>query len=361
MNRNRISRRSVCASLAAVTAFPAGLAQARKPRTLDLENPGEALTALIKMRGNLDAVDVPHWYYGTIYAVLPGRTPFPLVDFEGSEIDYYERQPDGSYHGYAATASFMRDTRSGKLIDTFDNPITGRRNEVRPNTISLDAHYIYSPNGYKRSDDPEPIDPRGNIADWLHWRESGDDVWLTTRRAYPPGVPMAEHQLLRGSLTELHDPDTRTVHTTAAPTFISPWLGWMDMRGHPGHVVWAGPAKKLDRVEQYPRELLTALMEQHFPEKLTAKPAIPTISPTRSSSPIARTNNAIDGGTWLNGSGVMTTPVRAQRSAIRPGKKGVAGRGQPPGSREALETKRLRSPTARTDARRHPSLPNELR
>jgi hypothetical protein len=43
------------------------------------------------------------------------------------------------------------------------------------------------------------------------------------------------------------------------------------MQDHPGHTVWAGPARKLDRVEDYPRELLD-LMEKHYPEKLTAKP-----------------------------------------------------------------------------------------
>lgn len=268
------TRRWLCRALATAAAsplLPALGEAARIHRTLDLAAPQDALTAMIKMRGSLLAEDVPHWYYGTIYAVLPGQAPLPMVNFEGSEIDYYERQSDGSYHGYAATASFFRDTGTGRLIDTFDNPITGERNEVRPNTISVRAHYIYTINGYKRSDDSRSIDETASIADRLHWREINDDIWMTTRRAYPKGVTMGEHQLIRGSLAELHNPDTVKVYTTAAPTFIAPWLGWMNMSDHPGHTVWAGPAKKLDRVEDYPRELL-ALMEKHFPEKLTAKP-----------------------------------------------------------------------------------------
>ena len=274
MKQSHESRRWFCRAAAAVAAAPflpsLGLAS-RIPRTLDLAESHDALTAMIKMRGSLLPEDVPHWYYGTIYAVLPGKVPRPMVDFEGSEIDYYARQPDGSYHAYAATASFFRDTRTGKLIDTFDNPITGKRNEVRPNTISIKAHYIYTPTGYKRSDDPRPLARDASIADNLHWRKSGDDVWLTMRRAYPAGIAMSEHQLIRGSLTQLHDPDSVKVYTTAAPTYVAPWLHWMDMDGHPGHTVWAGPAKKLDRVEEYPSELLS-LMEKHFPEKLTAKP-----------------------------------------------------------------------------------------
>ncbi len=268
------TRRWFCraiATAAAVPLLPTPAQSAPVSRTLDLAAPQDALTAMIKMRGSLLPEDVPHWYYGTIYAVLPGKAPLAMVDFEGSEIDYYERQPDGSYNAYGATASFFRDTVTGKLIDTFDNPITGERNEVRPNTISVKAHYIYSERGYKRSDDPQPLNKKASIVDVLRWHESHDDIWLTMRRAYPVGMPMGEHQLVRGSLAELHNPNTVKVRTTAAPTFVAPWLRWMNMDDHPGHTVWAGPAKKLDRVEDYPRELLM-LMEKHFPEKLTAKP-----------------------------------------------------------------------------------------
>ena len=83
---------------------------------------------------------------------------------------------------------------------------------------------------------------------------------------------MGEDQTIQGSLRELHDPDSPKVYTTASPTYIAPWLRWMDMQGHPGHTVWAGPARKVDSVTEYPRELLD-FIEKHYPEKLTAKPA----------------------------------------------------------------------------------------
>lgn len=268
------SRRRFCRTLALASGglmLPPTFSAASITRTLDLNDPADALTAMVKMRGSLLAEDVPYWYYGTIYGVLPGQAPLPMVDFEGSEIDYYERQPDGSYHAYAATVSFFRDRQTHKRIDYFDNPITGKRNEVRANSISVNAYYIYSINGFKRSDDPRPLPENAQIQNLLEWGESGNNIWLTMRRAYPAGLPMGEHQLVRGALSELHDPAMPKVYTTAAPVFISPWLSWMDMKGHEGHTVWAGPARKLDTVEQYPRELLD-FMEKNFPEKLTAKP-----------------------------------------------------------------------------------------
>jgi hypothetical protein len=240
-------------------------------RRLDVTDPQDCLTAMIKMRGSLIAEDSPNWYFGTIYGVLPGKAPIPMVDYEGSEIDYFERQPDGSYYGYGATVSFFRDTYTRKRLDTFENPITGKTNKVEANSISVKAHYIYSIYGGKRSDDERPLGNKPIIQKQMKWTESGDHIWLNMRRPYPSGLAMGEDQTMQGSLRELHDTDTAKVYTTAAPTYMAPWLRWMDMQGHPGHTVWAGPARKLDSVKEYPRELLD-FMEKNFPEKLTAKP-----------------------------------------------------------------------------------------
>lgn len=273
MKTQGVSRRDVMAALAGAGVAASVPARAASPvRTLDYSDPADALTAMVKMRGSLVAEDVPHWYYGTIYAVFPQQAPLPLVDFEGSEIDYYERQPDGSYRAYGATVSFFRDRESGKRLESFTNPVTGVRSEVLANSISVKAHYIYSIFGYKRSDDPRPLPETPQIQKQLTWRESQDDVWLTMRRAYPPGVTGGEHQLVRGSVAALHDPDTVKVYTTGSPTFVSPWLPWMGMGDREGHALWVGPAQKLDSVSQYPRELLE-FMEKHFPHKLTARPA----------------------------------------------------------------------------------------
>ncbi|MDP6151640.1 MAG: hypothetical protein QGH46_10490, partial [Gammaproteobacteria bacterium] len=112
MGKTTLNRRhflQVGAAAGWVTPVAAWGEQAIK-KTLDLKDPGDCLTAMVKMRASLEAVDSPNWYFGTIYGVLPGQAPVPMVDYEGSEIDYYERQADGSYRAYGATVSFFRDT-----------------------------------------------------------------------------------------------------------------------------------------------------------------------------------------------------------------------------------------------------------
>lgn len=275
MNRLSFTRRQLLQGIGGTSAAlsTASLAATQDPfkRTLDITAPRDALTAMVKMRASLEPEDCPNWYFGTIYGVLPGKTPIPMVDYEGSEIDYFEQQPDGSYRGYAATVSFFRDTYTRKRIETFENPITGKTNTVAANSISVKAHYIYSIYGGKRSDDPRPLGDKPIIQNSMKWTESGDHIWLNLRRPYPKGLTMGEDQIISGSLRELHDPNVSKVYTTGNPTYMAPWLRWMDMADHPGHTVWAGPARKLDSVTQYPRELLD-FMEKNFPEKLTAKP-----------------------------------------------------------------------------------------
>ena len=145
------SRRAFCrgltlAGLGSVLPLGAGAGAEAVTRYLDLDDPEDALTAMIKMRGSLLAEDVPHWYTGTIYAVLPGAAPVRMVDFEGSEIDYYERQPDGSFHAYGATVSFFRDFRTGKLLDTFQNPVTGNSFNSVSSVITASIIYYYLTN-----------------------------------------------------------------------------------------------------------------------------------------------------------------------------------------------------------------------
>ncbi len=269
-----LSRRHLLMSGGALAAsLPLSGFAADIKRTLDFSKPEDNLIGMIKMRGSLEAEDVPYWYRGTMYGVQPGKTPIPLVDFEGSEIDYYERQPDGSFFAWAKTVSFFRDTKTDELLETFENPITGETNDVKPNTINIgNAHYIYSVNGLKISIDPRPLGTEPIIQNYLKWAELGDQVWLEMSRPYPDGVPMAEHQMTSGSLSELHDPDSPKVYTSGAPSFISPWPAWMNMGEQPGHVIWVGPSRKVDSIEDYPRRLID-LVEKHHPDRLTAKPA----------------------------------------------------------------------------------------
>ncbi len=256
-----------------MAALPAAAAIKPRKALFDLTAPADQLTAMVKVRGSLDAEDVPHWYFGTIYGVVPGKAPIAMVELEGSEIDYYIKQADGSYHAYSKTVSYFRDVNTRAYITTLTNPITGKINTIVPNTIEGGKYYIYAVNGFMRSDEKGAVmGTTPKIGDYLKWIESGDWGWLTTQRPYPPGLPFGEAQSALFPFSELHDPSTRKVKTSFGhPTYISPWLPWMDMKSVDGHVVWAVNARKLNTVKDYPKDFL-AKIEKDYPDKLSAKP-----------------------------------------------------------------------------------------
>ena len=79
MKHHSISRRRLLQAAGAVslaTHVPTRAAGAHSlVRTLDLDDPEDALTAMVKMRASLLPEDCPNWYFGTIYGVLPGKAP----------------------------------------------------------------------------------------------------------------------------------------------------------------------------------------------------------------------------------------------------------------------------------------------
>lgn len=269
--------------LAATGAFVysgTALAAAAKPDVagptagLDLADPGDALTAMLRMQARLDGKDAPWWYFGRIYGLLPGQAPVPLVRYEGLEIMRLTATPGGEFAATGVTTSFFMDWRTKAVLDTFANPVSGRTTRVRPNLIGGkpgSAAAYYSPKGVRPG--------RTAQADWrpdglnLSWDSYGDDIWLSNDRTYPPGLPqpMGESSVSRARRTDLHDLERPFVPASFSSTYFAPWPAWMEMQGQPGHVVWHADGVKLESVARLPAHF-RRWMDQRHPERLAAPP-----------------------------------------------------------------------------------------
>ncbi len=71
---------------------------------------------------------MPWWYDGTIYGVVAGENPRPLVRFEGMELYWMRHLPGGDYELIGNTVTFFRDVDTGQMLDRFRNPYTGAEN-----------------------------------------------------------------------------------------------------------------------------------------------------------------------------------------------------------------------------------------
>ncbi|MCL4721901.1 MAG: DUF1838 domain-containing protein, partial [Gammaproteobacteria bacterium] len=107
----------------------AGLPPAGIP---DLMAPAGNLRALVRMTASLEERDVPWWYDGTIFGVVPGENPRPLLRFEGMELYWMRHLPDGEYELTGNTVTFFRDVGSGAMLTEFSNPYTRATNTVLP-------------------------------------------------------------------------------------------------------------------------------------------------------------------------------------------------------------------------------------
>ena len=102
------------------------------PRMPDLSLPATNLRALVRMTASLEERDVPWWYDGTIFGVVPGENPRPLVKFEGMELYWMQHLPGGAYELTGNTVTFFRDVNTGAMLSEFRNPYTKATNVVPP-------------------------------------------------------------------------------------------------------------------------------------------------------------------------------------------------------------------------------------
>lgn len=273
-----LSRRAVLMGTGVLALGYAGAAlprvAGRPPRKMpDLADPAENLRALVRMTASLDEADVPWWYDGTIYGVVPGENPRALFRFEGMELYWMRHLPRGEYELTGNTVTFFRDLDSGAWLETYANPYTGATNIVKPATQGggPGRGFNYSVKGIRFTPVLEQLPEEPLVLDWTFAR---DMVWLHNETRYPPGMsaPRAQRQTMFARDEEFLSRRLRNVPAVFSSTVHMPWLKWMDMGDRPGHVVWHASGAKLADIGQLPPEY-RARAEKLFPALLTADPA----------------------------------------------------------------------------------------
>jgi hypothetical protein len=239
----------------------------------DLRLPENNLQALARMAASLKEEDVPWWYDGTIYAVLPGQNPRALFRFEGMELYWLRHLPAGEYELIGNTVTFLRDLETGEWLTEFRNPFTGAVNEVKPAIQGggPGRGFNYSVKGIRFTPALDRMPEKPLLLSWTFAR---DLVWLHNETVYPPGLPppRAQRQTMFATRRDFTDPALDSVPALFSSTVHMPWLRWMDMEGHPGHLVWHASGVKLKSVAELPAEY-RARAEKEYPQMLTADPA----------------------------------------------------------------------------------------
>jgi hypothetical protein len=278
---NRIGRRAVVSGglllgLAGggLIASPEGVASAPGRDALLPNAPAEHLRHLVRMQGSLREEDVPWWFTGVIFAVTgDAATPRPLVRFEGLEVYWFQHVGAG-YRLGGHTVTFFRDFETNEYLYEFRNPWTGRADAVKPAVQGGNLGFHYGEDGIWPvrlngeafgSPAPRPL--------WVQWHAAGGQVWLQHQTVYPPGMPPMHGQRQSMFVSRRDFANRRLAALPAAfsSTVFMGWLKWMDMKDHPGHVIWHASGAKLRSIDELPQEYRERA-EREFPERLSARP-----------------------------------------------------------------------------------------
>ena len=234
----------------------AAMALSPQAHALDLQSEAGSLEAMVKLRCSLDPQQEEIlWWAGTLFAQEPGKKAAPLMGFEGYNICRAEKQPDGVWRLYTRELTFYRDLKTGKIIDSWDNPLSGERNEV--------VQVANDPVNTVLNAPGRPLH--------LPWVEAGDEVMLTLNipLAYPnplqpaefpaessgPTYMGSEHFMFFAPRAAMEDPTLKSVPVTYGWTRVGPWLPWMKLGTRPGSLLYIAQGNKRASVDELPADI----------------------------------------------------------------------------------------------------------
>jgi hypothetical protein len=224
---------------------------------LQFDNPPDFLTAITKMRGSTDDRLVMGWVIGTRYAVVRNKAT-PMMGILAATFSRYRRINPTTYEARALEIAYFTDLRTGKLLETWQNPFTGKTVEV-PLTRMGPARLLMTADGLQ----VETTGEASGMALHHSFRPAviqGDFVWITEEinvEGSRPGTdskPFVYNEMstYQSRLSDLENPELATVPTNIQFHGLVTYRPWMGFGDTPGHTTSQGAGLRVGRVEDLP-------------------------------------------------------------------------------------------------------------
>ncbi len=240
---------------------------------LDLSDPEDVLTALVKLRARTDGAPAYWWMRGIHYGVVD-TTYRPLYGLLNGSFQRMVPNGDHRYDITMLELTYYTDLETGEALETFKNPYTEEVAEIPvgvfgPNTAFVTLEGLQPPEDFPLGD----LAFEGQLGPAI---VHGNDVWIRedTIVHMTPRDPNADkfvtNELVtyQGSLAELNDTSNPTANATLTYNTTFNWRPWMKSGDTPGHVTASAMGGKIDAVEKFPADYL-ALAERYHPEVMS--------------------------------------------------------------------------------------------
>lgn len=224
----------------------AGMSSAAEPRSkqglleLDPANPDHLALIFRKLAWSVDDSIGYWWLKGMRYAALP-PTYTPFWNMLVARIFRVTDMTDDTYTVRSITTTYYTDPATGALLETFNNPITGKVNKI----MYPEAKVVVERFGRMGELNPPKI-PGSTVTHntepgpaWI----VGDDVWVRSDWAFRavPDDPtrkvfqVEDFSTYWGSLRDVADPSRKAVPAGQVFTDILNFPPWLEMGDRNGH------------------------------------------------------------------------------------------------------------------------------
>lgn len=254
------SRRSILGGMGGAGLLAAGTTSARADShtaALDFSKKEDQLTAIIKMRASMDNSIVMGGVTGLYYGVVDNRIT-PLFGVLAGTMSRYKQLDEWRYEGVTFEVAYFTDWNTGELLETFDNPFTGKTVEV-PQTRMGPSKLIIGIDGREIPSD----NPRMASMDISHRfippRVEHDDVILVeelhagTKKDFPgQAFHFNEVTTYRAKMADLVNPDVMIANENTHFNVVVTWRPWLNMGDHAGHMLGTAPGGRYATVDDFP-------------------------------------------------------------------------------------------------------------
>jgi hypothetical protein len=208
------------------------------------------------------------WYHWLAFAIIEGRSPFPLMRYEGMEYSYFRRLQGLEYRIHAHNLSYVRNLESGTFADTIISPATGKPVKAMPTVLLDDPGTLASPKGFRnlRSDGKTWVQP------YIMFRTQDNLIKFDSVRTAPPDWPVThiENSCQWAELADFENPAITSLPAQFAGSYVFPFPKWLGMEGVKGHMLGFFDGRKLNRPQDLPREFLDRTARE-YPELLSPR------------------------------------------------------------------------------------------
>jgi hypothetical protein len=230
------------------------------PAAFDSMDPETNLRTLLKIQADLSGEEVISGFGGKAWMWVPGEANYLAFETYGIGTTRLDYQGDGVWNFHHREVLYYMDPKTGEILDTWTNPVTGRTVEV--------LHILNDPVNRISKVKGGFIEPPFDhviVGDRIVFQV---DVFRTqnnpiSRKEYPLHSQQDIYQscelwAISSSLSDCVNPDVTSAPNHTAWARNGMWLPFMEMGNRAGHMVYHSQSFKcmngLDGLPKYVRD-----------------------------------------------------------------------------------------------------------